>query len=388
MTQCYRRVGRSLRTGWSLLFLLALPALQACTLDRSGKLGCPKEGAISCSVHTASYYFGDAEHEYYFGGQCALIQEKGKSELGDPLIQFTVVGEYMPQTLRFAEMVQVEHDTFPLKDTKTTEWSLEGYSALDPWLYTGAPVGVENVAGNPNEFAKGLCIESIPNEYRRIPFSRNVITYAMTLQQRVAMLQEAASGSEGGKAEAPPPPPPPCPSAWFSSAPEIVMPKPNLAYKSGVDGITVELRSKCGAENVDYSKSIYGLDFEHYQTGSGWGEYRTFELNMASYANGGSHGFDTLPVDGDGLWRVRALQYNTTKNGGYSGYSAWSKWVPFQVGDADLAMNNLENLPGLVQMIQRDNAFRAPSASRLRAHRKIDLLPNLRERTEYQRRVE
>lgn len=354
---------------WPLLtFPVLVFGLQACTLDRTGGLGCPKEGAISCGVHTVSYAFDNKENNYMFEGQCTLIEKKGQSQFTDPTIQFKVAGEYERQSLQFRESVLVEHDTFPLSEMTQTEWALEGFSPLDPWLYPSIPVGIQNAVGDPNEFAKGLCVETIPDEYRRIPFSRNVIVHMLSLQQLIAMRLEAAAGETVDVSE---PPPPPCPPHYLSSPPELVMPKDNLVYKADVQGVTVELRSKCGAEHVEYQESIYGLDFERYQSGQGWREYRTFQIPMTPYVHGGSQGFDTLPIKGNGLWRVKVIQYTTIKGSGQ--YSDWSDWVQFRIGDAKLLISELENLSDLIQVINADNAYREPGPSRQEAFKRIQL---------------
>lgn len=360
--------GRCVRV---LALVMMLTGLQACVLDRTGGLGCPKDGAISCNVYHVSHSFTSEDHSYIFKGQCTLIEEKGKSELNDPTIKFTAAGEFHPQSLEFSESVLVEHDTFPLQDSVQTSWNLTGTSALDPWLYPTVPVGVKHVNGDPNEFAKGLCVATVPGEYRRLPFSRNVIVHMLSLQQLLAMRMEAASGATAS-AGPDDPPPPPCPESYLTAAPEVVMPTENLVYKADVQGVTVELRSKCGVDNVDYGRSIYGLRFERYESGPGWEEYRTFEIPMTSYAHGGSQGFDTLPLAGNGLWRVKAIHYITRKGSSTGDYGAWGDWTHFRIGDANMSIDQLENLPGLIQA-DGDNAFRKPPEPGRRAYKSIPL---------------
>ncbi len=356
------------------VLLLGLPA---CTLDRTPGLGCPTDGAISCNVYDVSHSFTAEEHNYVFKGQCTLIEEKGSSEFNDPTIKFTVAGEFEPQSLEFAESVLVDHETYPLKESVQTSWNMTGVSALDPWLYPTIPVGIKHVDGDPNEFAKGLCVATVPEEYRRVPFSRNVIVHMLSLQQLLAMRVEAESGATAA-AGPDEPPPPPCPESYLTAAPEVVMPSDNLVYKADVQGVTVELRSQCGADNVDYGASIYGLRFERYESGPGWTEYRTFQIPMKSYVHGGSQGFDTLPLAGNGSWRVKAIQYITTKGTGAGDYGAWSDWTHFRIGDANLSFDELENLPDLIRT-DGDNAFRAPPASGREAYKRVPLRSTTRD---------
>lgn len=150
------------------------------------------------------------------------------------------------------------------------------------------------------------------------------------------------------------------------------MPTQNLVYKADVQGITVGLRSKCGVDHVDYGRSIYGLRLEHYESGPGWQEYRTFEIPMTSYAHGGSQGFDTLPLAGNGLWRVKAIHYITKKGSSAGDYGAWSDWMHFRIGDAEMLVDQLEDLPGLIQT-GGDNAFREPPDQGRRTYKRIPL---------------
>ncbi|HSH42138.1 MAG TPA: hypothetical protein VK973_08440, partial [Arenicellales bacterium] len=276
-----------------------------------------------------------------------------------------------PASLTFTESVRIEHDTFPLKEKTSTEWALTGFSPLDPWLYTSLPVGIQKVSGDPNEFARGLCIAAIPDEYRRVPFSRNVIVHMLSLQQIFAMRLEAANPESETEAQAPPPPP--CPPHYLTSAPEMVMPKDNLVYKEDVQGVTVELRSQCGADNVDYQRSRYGLRFEYYDSGEGWTEYRTFEIPMKSYSYGGSQGFDTLPMKGAGQYRVKALQHVTLKGSSSGQYGSWSDWVHFRIGPASLDFQQLDNLAELVEFVHSDNAYREPPPPDQRKYRSAPL---------------
>jgi len=94
---------------------------------------------------------------------------------------------------------------------------------------------------------------------------------------------------------------------------------------------------------------------------------------MTSYAYGGSQGLDTLPGSGPGLWRARALQYVTLEGSGASQYSELSGWVQFRVGDPETAMNRIQDLSSLVQVIDADNAFERPAGQRSRSFTNVPL---------------
>ena len=358
------------RSSAKLVFIsVALIVFQGCTLDRTGGIGCPKDGSISCNVSNVSSLFTTQEHSYYFSGQCTLDEGASNTIGSTTTMTFNIAGDYNPQSLEFRETVQIDHSTYPAVEGEETGWSIKGVSVGDPWVNTSLPVGVVSHTGDPNAFATALCIDpaSIPNEYRRVPFSRNVVLHALTLQQRFELLGKSLNPIDTEDAPAASPP---CPPAYVHATPEIVMPLPSMIYQAGVGGIPIELRSQCGEDTYDYGKSIYAVEFESsVQGSSNWEDYRTFEIPMNAFSAGGSRGFDILPVKDENIWRMRAIQYATTKSN-KSQYSAWSDWVYFQIGEQNLNTELLKDYSDLLRSADRQRQ----SSSNRRADNQNDEL--------------
>jgi hypothetical protein len=305
-------------------------AVAACTLDRSGTGGCPRDGGeVRCNISDIGYSFTSETNSYRFAGGCEVIDADGGSSFEMPSLSFKVAGRYERQSRKFTEAVDVKDQT---------NWSITGFSLADPWLNPSMPVGVSAVAGNPYSFAKRLCVTDVPSKYAHIPFSRNVILYMLSITQRLEMVQAAAQAASSLQAA---PPPPPCPPALVTGPPQVVIPTEGLIYGGEGTKIGLALTSKCGAQNVDYRSSFYQAFFEHEKDGA-WKGFRGFKVPMAANPQGGSLGSDVIPLNASGAWRVRARQIITSKNGGTQKTGDFSGWVQFQVGKPELNINKMD----------------------------------------------
>ncbi len=336
-------LGSLKRCGLLISVLVLLGLVQGCTLDRTGGIGCPEDGAIFCDVDSVSYSFVGTENSYRFEGYCMLIENNEQfSPTGNPQIFFSVSGEWDSESKEFREIVSIEHSNHPIEGDGSTEWNLIGTSPLDPWLYPFIPTALKAFSGDPSAFAKGLCVEYIPPQFQKIPFSRNVTIHGLSSAQLEDMKNEAANPVASTPPPPPPPPPMTCTQEMLKAAPELIMPKNNLVYKENVSGVSVEVRSKCGAKHIDYQKSRYGVRFDHYESATGWNEYRTFKIPMKSYTESSSQGFETLPLGKNGFWRVKVASYMTLEQTSASTYSDWSDWVTFRIGPEDLAVFQID----------------------------------------------
>ncbi len=320
-------INRRARLARLIIYISLTAIVSGCALDRAGTGGCPKDGEIRCNVYNVQYSFTTERNSYRFEGQCELIDDNGGSQFSDPSISFRIAGSYDRQSHEFNEVVDVQNQT---------NWSITGVSAVDPWLNPMVPVGISAFTGDPQGFAQSLCVSQIPPELWHIPFSRNVIIHMLSLQQLMEMKMAAASAKPPT-----PPPAPPCPPALVTGPPEMVMPTTGLVYKNSVQGITVELRSKCGAENVNYAQSSYRVALEHYDSNA-WNEYKIDMIPMHYYPYGGSQGFKTVSLEGTGLWRIRAYHIITEKGANAATQGAYSDWVNFWIGEPHLIISEID----------------------------------------------
>lgn len=301
-------------------------SMAGCALDRSGSCG---EGEIICTVFKKEYSFTTDDNTYRFEGRCEIEDDGGGSTLGAPMFPFIVLGKYDRHTKEFKEVVKVTGEG-------GTEWAITGYCHTDPWLSPHAPVGVTNYSGNPQAFAQQLCLSEFPPEYWHVPFSRNVIIHMLSLQDLLSLVMQAANPETPTQ-----PPAPPCPPAYLTGPPEMVMPKEGLVYKEDVKGVTVELKSKCGAENIDYSDSFYSVEFERHGD-NGWQEFKYYKFPMQYSSSGGSIGMDTLALEGTGLWRVKARHVTTIKNSDAAIVGEYGNWVTFWIGQPKVELSKMD----------------------------------------------
>ncbi|GJL83310.1 MAG: hypothetical protein DHS20C01_29440 [marine bacterium B5-7] len=322
------------------LFALTVTAgiSSGCVLDTEGRLGGCPDGKLVCTLSDKSYSFNSESHGYSFVGRCEIKRDDGGSEFGDPIVRFKVKGEYEPGTLEFAEAAKFE-------GRLNSSASVIGTSTKDPWIYPDWPVAIKNYAGDPNGLANAFCIDGIPPEYSKIPFTRNVIVYMMSNYERLLMAKAATDAKN--KPPPPPPPAPPCPASYVMSPPIISMPTYGLVYPAHVDGITAYLQTKCGAENVDYTKSTFQLEFEHFETGSvnDWQPFRDYKIRMSYAAQGGSVASETLPLNDTGLWRVKARQLIVQKHSSQPTIGTYSNWINFHIGPPEYSAAQIDDSP-------------------------------------------
>jgi hypothetical protein len=112
-------------------------------------------------------------------------------------------------------------------------------------------------------------------------------------------------------------------------------------YKEDVQGVTAYLRSRCGAQNVDYAGSFYQVFFER-SVDSNWQKFRGYKVAMQYDANGGSLGSDTLPLAGPGLWRMQARHVTQQKHSGVATVGEFSNWVNFWVGEPKVMLAKID----------------------------------------------
>ncbi len=303
-----------------------------CALNRKGGLGCPDDGQIACSVHKIDYTFNTLANRYQFDGSCTLYDDESKGKLGNPRLDFVAKGEYLKTTKQFLENVEVDSKNHPLNDDNHESWSMRGIAPLDPWLNPKSIVVVTHIWGNPKAFADGLCLEDIPKPFRQLPFSRNVVLHQMDLKEKLQMQIEAAYPADPKIRF---PSASSCDAERRVAAPTVVAPPLGVVFQPDGLAAYVELHSQCGADKVDYTGSRYQLRFERWVGGDEWKGFAAPTVAMKAFPGGGSYGAETLPLDAQGVVRMRARHIMKLKGAeGVAFTGAWSHWRTFELEDA------------------------------------------------------
>ena len=354
---CPQHILYSIRRAVAMAALLLL--LFGCSLPRHGKGPSCYEGVMSCELNAVDYKFTTKRHDYRFKGYCHIYPHEGGGPVPGEEISFTVKASYDRVNREFVERGEFSgtiQEKFALMGVSTNNPFISGYLA-DPWLFPHLKVGITAMKGNPEALVQKLCIYDY-GPYYSIPFSR--IVSRMLLKPSGDLKTMIAKAADPDPAPDPPPPPP-CPPGWITGPPELVTPKPGLVYGKNVKKVPVYLKTRCGTENIKYkdNKGLWSwyIVFSEYEEDGIWKNHKGFNLNMAHNPSGGSHGFDSLPLDKPGHWRIQAKQLITKKKSNEVTISEPTEWTDFWLGEPLFDLSNMD-FTKIAQVEYEQNEFK------------------------------